>query len=446
MSKIETRLKRVGASCLVLVTLCLALASCSDDDKPSYAPHDPNKAITLTDFYPTTGGVATKVILNGDNFGTDADKIKVYFNNKEAAVIEAIGNKIYAICPRKPGDGDENNIVHCTVAVEIGGKRVEYPTKFTYHIQTVVTTVCGIVGAPDDIVTGNLAQTSLPLVTYLAVDNDNNIFASLRNRNNYYHENKVILVNEDEDISRLLIPDTGAPLNQPCMLDDGKTVYIPTDNGLEYWTMSSENMWSPIKLSFKPNTGQTITIDFKHSFAMCLEDGHMYIRAKNGILYKVDPKTSITTQVTNGLMSGSDSYMAFSRKNPALLYLAYTNNHCVYTYNINTGEHKLLAGISGQPGYIDGNGAAAMFNEPRQLILDENDDMYIADTNNHIIRKVTSDGKVSTVIGQPGKSGYQDGSPEDALFNRPFGVCINKEGIIYIGDYENQCIRRLAIE
>ena len=81
--------------CLVLVALCLALASCSDDDKPSYAPHDPNKAITLTDFYPTTGGVATKVILNGDNFGTDADKIKVYFNNKEAAVIEAIGNKIY---------------------------------------------------------------------------------------------------------------------------------------------------------------------------------------------------------------------------------------------------------------------------------------------------------------------------------------------------------------
>ena len=87
-----------------------------------------------------------------------------------------------------------------------------------------------------------------------------------------------------------------------------------------------------------------------------------------------------------------------------------------------------------------------MFSEPRQLILDDNDDMYIADTNNHCIRKVTSDGKVSTVIGQPGKSGYQDGSPEDALFNRPFGVCINNDGIIYIGDFDNQCIRRLAIE
>ncbi len=421
-------------------------SACESEKENGYEPYDPGKAITLTSFYPDSGGVATKVILNGENFGTDAKNIKVFFNDKEAAVIEAIGNKIYAICPRKPGEGDENNIVKCRVRVQVGDKSVEYPDPFTYKIQTVVTTVCGIVGAPDDVVTGNLAQTSFPYVTYLAVDKDNNIIASLRNRNNYYHENKVILVNEDEDISRLLIPDSGAPLNQPCMLDDGKTVYIPTDNGLEYWTMSSDNMWSPIKQAMKPNTGETLTIDYKHSFAMCTEDGFMYIRAKNGILYRVNPETGLTNQVASGLMSGSDSYMAFSKKNPNMLYLAYTNNHCVYTYNIRTGEHKLLAGISGQAGYIDGNGAAAMFSEPRQLILDDNDDMYIADTNNHCIRKVTSDGKVSTVIGQPGKSGYQDGSPEDALFNRPFGMCINNDGILYIADYENQCIRRLAIE
>lgn len=433
------------AASLAALLLMTGLQSCESKEDISYEPYDPNKAITLTNFYPDSGGVATKVILNGANFGTEAENIKVFFNEKEAAVIEAIGDKIYAICPRKPGDGDENSIVKCKVRVQIGEKSVEYPNPFTYKIQTVVTTVCGIPGAPDDVVTGNLAQTSIPPVTYLAVDKDNNIIASLRNNNNYYHENKVILVNEDEDVSRLLIPDSGAPLNQPCMLDDGKTVYIPTDNGAEYWTMSSDNMWSPMKQSMKPNTGETLTIDFKHSFAMG-HDGFMYIRAKNGILYQVDPESGLSTQVTNGLMSGSDSYMAFSRKNPNLLYLAYTNNHCVFTYNLQTREHKLLAGISSQAGYIDGNGASAMFNEPRQLILDENDDMYIADTNNHVIRKVTSDGKVSTVIGQPGKSGYLDGSPEDALFSRPFGVCINNDGIIYIGDFDNQCIRRLAIE
>lgn len=430
---------------VALMSMTAGLQSCSDSDD-NKAEYNPSAPVEVTDYYPTEGGVATKLILNGSNFGTDVSKIQVLVNEYPAAVVSSVGDQIYAICPRKPGEGDENNIIDCKVAVIVDGRRVEYPVNFKYQIQTVVTTVCGMKDAPDDPITGNLAQTSMPPVTYLAVDNDNNIFASLRNRNSYYNNNKVMMVNEDEDFSKILIPDTGAPLNQPCMLDDGKTVYIPTDNGLEYWTMSSDNMWSPMKQSLKPNTGQTLTFDFKHSFAMCKYDGYMYVRPKNGILYRFDPESGLATQVDNGLMNGSDAYMTFSTKNPTMLYLAYTNNHCIYSYDILTGKHELIAGISSQSGYIDGNGASAMFNEPRQLILDENDDMYIADTNNHCIRKVTPDGKVSTVIGIAGEAGYQDGAPDEALFNRPFGVCINKEGIIYIGDFENQCIRRLAIE
>lgn len=427
------------------VLLVLVFASCKED-KESAATHDPNKPITLTDFYPTNGGVATKMILNGDNFGSDAKNIQVFINDRPAAVISSIGNKMYVICPRKPGEGDENQIIDCKVKVKIGDQVAEYPEHFMYQIQTVVTTVCGVKDAPDDVVTGNLAQTTMPPVTYLAVDNDNNIFTCLRNRNNYYHNNKVILVNEDEDASRLLIPDTGAPLNQPCMLNDGKTVYIPTDNGLEYWTMSSENMWSPMKQSLKPATGEKVDIEFKHAFAMCTIDGYMYVREKRGIMYKFDPETGLTSQVKTGLMAGSDSYIAFSQKNPSKLYLAYTNSHCIYTYDVLTGKHELFAGIANQPGYLDGIGAYAMFNSPRQLVLDEDDNLYIADTENHVIRKITPEGQVSTVIGQAGVAGYQDGDPEVALFNRPHGVCINKDGIIYIGDYENQCIRRLAIE
>ncbi|WP_455497756.1 IPT/TIG domain-containing protein [Coprobacter sp.] len=432
-------------SSLCAVLLIFVFASCKDDKEKS-TTHDPNKPISLTNFYPTNGGVATKLILNGDNFGSDAKNIKVFINDKPAAVISSIGNKIYAICPRKPGEGDENQIIDCKVKVKIGNQEVEYPEHFTYQIQTVVTTVCGVKDAPDDVVTGNLAQTTMPPVTYLAVDNNNNIFACLRNRDSYYNNNKVILVNEDEDASRLLIPDTGAPLNQPCMLDDGKTVYIPSDGGLDYWTMSSENMWSPMKQALKPATGEQVRIEYKHAFAMCTIDGYMYVRAKDGNLYKFNPQTGLTNHVKSDLMSGSDSYIAFSQKSPSKLYLAYTNSHCVYTYDVLTGKHEAFAGIAGQPGYLDGIGSYAMFNTPRQLILDEDDNLYIADTENHVIRKVTPEGQVSTVIGQPGVAGYQDGDPEVAMFNRPYGVCINKEGIIYIGDHENQCIRRLAIE
>lgn len=433
-----------AANTLLALSLILAFMSCKDDNEISTV-YDPDKPITLTDFYPLEGGVATKMILNGNNFGSDTKNIKVFVNDKEAAVVSAIGNKIYAICPRKPGDGDENQVIDCSVKVEIGKQSAEYQEHFSYQIQTVITTVCGIPGAPDDVITGSLAQTSMPHVTYLAIDEDDNIIACLRNQNNYYHENKVILVNETEDRSRLLIPDTGSPLNQPCMLNDGKTVYIPADGGTEYWTMSSENMWSPMKLSMK-STSTSIDINYKHSFAMCTVDGYMYTRAKNGTLYKFNPETGVTTQVATNLMSESDSYMAFSKKEPTKLYLAYTNSNCIFTYDIITQEHKLLAGISGQAGYLDGIGEKAMFNEPRQLILDEDDNLYIADTKNHVIRKISPEGAVSTVIGQPNVAGYQDGDPETALFDEPYGVAINKEGIIYVGDYRNQCIRRLAIE
>ncbi len=434
-------------SSLWAILLILSFTSCKEEEV-TVSEYDPNKPITLTDYYPTSGGVATKLILNGANFGSDVSKIQVFVNDKKAAVISSIGDKIYAICPRKPGEGDEEQRISCKVKVKIGDQEAVYDENFTYQIRTVVTTVCGVKDAPDDVVMGNLAQTTMPPVTYLAVDNNNNIFACLRNRNSYYNNNKVILVNEDEDASRLLIPDTGAPLNQPCMLDDGETVFIPTDNGLDYWTMSSENMWSPMKQSLRPATGEKISIEFKHAFAMCKVEGYrgMYVRAKDGILYKFDPETGLASQVKTGLMSGSDSYVAFSQKNPEKLYLAYTNSHCVYTYDVKTGEHKLFAGIVGQAGYLDGVGEYAMFSEPRQLILDESDNLYIADTENHVIRKVTPEGQVSTVIGQAGQAGYQDGAPDVALFNRPFGVCINKDGIIYIGDFENQCIRRLAIE
>ena len=250
--------------------------------------------------------------------------------------------------------------------------------------------------------------------------------------------------------SRLLIPDTGAPLNQPCMLDDGNTVYIPTDGRFRLLGYVFRKFMESDKTNFKTGHGRKqININFKHSFAMCTIDGYMYTRAKqNGVLYKFDPKTGLTMQVATGLMSESDAYMAFSQKNPSKLYLAYTNSHCIYTYDVLTKKHELFAGIVNNSGYLDGIGSYAMFNQPRQLILDEDDNLYIADTENHVIRKVTPiQGQVSTVIGQAGVAGYQDGDPEDSpVSHRPHGVCINKEGIIYIGDYENQCIRRLAIE
>ena len=423
---------------LLMCFFLTGFSSCKDDENKK-KEYDPNQPIILTDYYPKEGGIATQMIISGENFGTDVSKIKVYFNEAKAAVIQSTGDKLYVITPRKPGED-------CVITVSVGGDKAVFEEHFTYHIQTTVTTLCGVKGAPS-VQTGNMAETQFPYVTYLAIDVDHNLFVCCREINNYYDQNKVVLVNEREDKSQILIPNTGAPLNQPCISEYGKTAFIPTDNGNDYWELSSDNMWIPRKLTLR-KSAEDFSIDYKHSFSMCKYDGFMYTRAKNGTLLKFDPKTGYAQVVATGLMNGSDSYILFSPQQGEehILYLAYTNAHCIYTYNLKTGAHKLFAGMVNTPGYADGPCEYALFDTPRQIILTAENDLFLADSNNHVIRKITQDGVVSTVIGQAGMTGNQDGTPEVALFNEPFGVAVDTDGTIYIGDSKNQSIRRLAIE
>lgn len=73
--------------------------------------------------------------------------------------------------------------------------------------------------------------------------------------------------------------------------------------------------------------------------------------------------------------------------------------------------------------------------------------LYVGDTDNCCVRKISRDGVVSTVVGIPGKSGYLDGgNPDIALLNRFWGMYIDEEGTLYIADYYNNCVRKLTIE
>ena len=92
--------------------------------------------------------------------------------------------------------------------------------------------------------------------------------------------------------------------------------------------------------------------------------------------------------------------------------------------------------------------AEAQFNQPGQMAVDpEGEAIYVTDTENHCIRKITlSNGYVSTFAGTPKSSGYQNGPADMAKFNKPIGLAITSEGNLYVGDSENYAIRRIAIE
>ncbi|KAF1712700.1 gluconolaconase [Pseudoxanthomonas kalamensis DSM 18571] len=104
------------------------------------------------------------------------------------------------------------------------------------------------------------------------------------------------------------------------------------------------------------------------------------------------------------------------------------------------GNVTTLAG--GGEGFVDGSGAAARFNTPSGLALDAAGNLYVADTGNHAIRKVSPDDIVTTLAGD-GQPGERDGIGAQARFNGPMGVAVDAVGNVYVADTYNDRIRRI---
>lgn len=107
------------------------------------------------------------------------------------------------------------------------------------------------------------------------------------------------------------------------------------------------------------------------------------------------------------------------------------------------GVVTTLAGSA--EGHSDGPGSQAAFNTPSGIALDGSGNLYVADTGNNRIRKVTPEGLVSTVAGD-GTVGYVDGPANQARFNGPIGVAVDTTGNIYVADTYNDRIRRIAAD
>jgi ABC-type branched-subunit amino acid transport system substrate-binding protein len=108
------------------------------------------------------------------------------------------------------------------------------------------------------------------------------------------------------------------------------------------------------------------------------------------------------------------------------------------------GVVSTLAG-TGVAGYADGPVLTAQFNLPKGLAVDDARNVYVADTYNHRIRVIHADGVVSTLAGT-GEAGYRDGPAAQAQFNRPMDVVLSASGVIYVADSGNNRIRAISPE
>jgi hypothetical protein len=423
----------------LFVAAMAGLWSCEKTDTSLGKPYDPSLPVKVQGFEPDSGGMATKVFIQGSNFGTDLSKIKVYFNEMRAPVVGSDGEHLYVITPRQPGSP-------CTISVVINNDSVEYTSKqFIYRTMTTVTTIAGKKGTTE-FKPGTLSEAQFDHPSTLCVDGEGNIFLA-----HWRVPYCFVLINQEKNLVQQLY--SGDPLGAPSPDADGKVITAPTDGGDGYYSFDPDAMWAPkSRLILHPSTEQLaeglkdFVINWKHGMAVCQLDRKIYTRSYNGQLVRFDPVTRTGEQVAVGLQPNTDSFLATDPYQTNILYISYPARHAIYTFDILTGEHKVFAGTVGTAGWKDGQRLEAELNNPVQVVVDQDGSVIVADMNNHCIRKISPDGMVSTLIGKGTVAGYQDGNPEDALFNHPKGVCIDKDYNIYVADYDNNVVRKLSVE
>ncbi|MEW5848412.1 MAG: SMP-30/gluconolactonase/LRE family protein [Myxococcota bacterium] len=203
--------------------------------------------------------------------------------------------------------------------------------------------------------------------------------------------------------------------------------------------------------------GDATVARFEVPYGLFAEPGGTLLLADkdNHIIRRITlvPSPSVTTlagtadNVGSRDGTGSVARFRFPRGITALddgqVLIGDTENHAVRLMDRNNGV-TTLAGAAGQPGWVDGTGDQARFNAPRGFLQAPNGTIYLADSDNHVIRTVDLQGNVATFLGLPPNIGSANGPAAEARFNAPGDVEADAVGNLYVSDTENHTLRRIS--
>jgi len=198
----------------------------------------------------------------------------------------------------------------------------------------------------------------------------------------------------------------------------------------------------------------TPTLFFNPSSTTVDGAGNVYVAdTANGVIRKIT-SAGVTSLLAGNVLAvgsadGTGSLATFNAPSGVAsdavgnVYVADTANHLIRKVDP-AGVVTTFAGTAGVAGSTDAVGTAASFNFPTGIAIDSGNTLYVADYENHVIRKITSDGTVSTLAGLAGNKGSADGTGGAARFNFPRSVAVNSAGTVYVADSGNNTIRTIS--
>ncbi len=385
---------------MAIITSLSLLIACSDENEKNVP--------AIISIEPQTVFVGDTLTIRGKNFSSDAANTIVQINSKTLTVIAASAEAIRAKIP----DGTTSGILSLTT----NGSTITSTDEINvFGIPTVIDMV-PVTGSKGSIVTiyGN---------GFSDIVSDNSVT---------FNGKPAVITSASETWLKVIVPPAAG--DGPVLVSArGRAIAKPLDFKFQ---------WSQVVIMQTPSFPESLALD---------KNGDLYFFNNSlGIFKRVGANVIAPIAGNNegGHQDGVGSVARFFDLNG----MAIDENLTIYALDATRireiTQRGVLVGVNtiagNTYGFADGKGSAAMFSYPRAIVVGKDGNLYIADRDNHAIRKMTPDGGVSTLAG--GTVGFKDGKGTNARFNFPYGLTRDGDGNLYVLDSYNNCIRKVTMD